>query len=175
MIDRLYLCSYCREQLPQDRFYVNIRRSTGVSSGCIPCSRQYANQWRKNHLDRGRAIANRYRKKKPHVRQEWGKHNRAYLAAYTREWRKTHTVLRRRAGDSRTILQTPDWANMFFLKEAYSLARLRTKILGIQYEVDHIVPLNSKTVCGLHVENNIRVIPRFYNRSKGNRSWPDMP
>ncbi len=26
-----------------------------------------------------------------------------------------------------------------------------------------------KTVCGLHVENNLRVIPEFANKQKGNR------
>ena len=70
---------------------------------------------------------------------------------------------------------TPVWANEFFMSEAYDLAKLRTKMLGFKWEVDHIVPLKSKLVCGLHVENNIQVIPAVENRSKSNRHWPDMP
>lgn len=70
---------------------------------------------------------------------------------------------------------TPAWANRFFIEEAYRLARLRTEITGIPWEVDHIVPLISDLVCGLHVEHNLRVIPRALNRSKGNRQWPDQP
>ena len=70
---------------------------------------------------------------------------------------------------------TPKWANAFFIKEAYHLAKLRTKMLGFKWEVDHIVPLQSKVVCGFHVENNLRVIPMVDNRTKSNTNWPNMP
>lgn len=68
----------------------------------------------------------------------------------------------------------PKWANDFFIEEAYRLAALRTKMLGFSWHVDHIVPLQSKLVCGMHVENNLRVIPGAENLGKGNRHWPDM-
>jgi len=73
------------------------------------------------------------------------------------------------------VRATPAWNNEFFVSEAYILAKLRTKILGFKWNVDHIVPLRSKIVCGLHVHNNLRVIPFAENMSKGNRVWPDMP
>ena len=70
---------------------------------------------------------------------------------------------------------TPAWANEFFMAEAYELAKIRTKTFGFKWEVDHIVPLKSAVVCGLHVETNLQVIPAVENRSKSNRYWPDMP
>jgi hypothetical protein len=69
----------------------------------------------------------------------------------------------------------PKWANRFFIDEAYALARLRTKITNLQWDVDHIVPLKHPLVCGLHVEHNLQLIPKSLNSAKGNRYWPDMP
>lgn len=69
----------------------------------------------------------------------------------------------------------PRWANEFFIKEIYALAKLRTKVMGYEWHVDHIVPLKSETVCGLHVEHNLRVVPAVINRAKSNVTWPDMP
>lgn len=82
------------------------------------------------------------------------------------------TVAKRNA---RKIQATPVWANDFFIREAYALAKLREKVCGGKWHVDHIVPLRSKLVCGLHVEHNLQVIPAAVNIAKKNRHWPDMP
>lgn len=69
----------------------------------------------------------------------------------------------------------PAWANKFFIEEIYELARRRTEITGFPWHVDHIVPLKSELVCGLHVQSNLRVIPAVENHKKKNYFWPDMP
>lgn len=73
------------------------------------------------------------------------------------------------------VQATPAWRNEFFIEEAYDLASRRTKIMGVKWHVDHIVPLRSSVVCGLHVEQNLQVIPAIVNQKKNNRYWPDMP
>jgi len=69
----------------------------------------------------------------------------------------------------------PKWADEFIINEIYDLARLRTKLTGIKWHVDHEVPLHSNIVCGLHVESNLRVIQAAENYAKSNKFWAGMP
>lgn len=61
---------------------------------------------------------------------------------------------------------TDDFTN-FLTKEAHHLRQLRNKITGIEWHVDHIVPLKGKEVCGLHIWSNLQVIPKQLNLQKG--------
>lgn len=79
---------------------------------------------------------------------------------------------KRRAAEK---MATPAWASSKKIMEFYITADGLGMCTGDWYEVDHIVPLQSKLVCGLHCEANLQVLPRSENRSKSNRYWPDMP
>lgn len=59
--------------------------------------------------------------------------------------------------------------------EAKDLRNRRDAMTGCKWEIDHIVPIKSKIVCGLHAYTNIAVIPRKHNKAKSNRIWPNMP
>lgn len=62
----------------------------------------------------------------------------------------------------------PSWANHEIIVTFYRRAAQLTKETGVPHEVDHIAPLLGKNVSGLHVEDNLQVIPRDLNRAKSN-------
>jgi hypothetical protein len=67
--------------------------------------------------------------------------------------------------------RTPKWVDseeLWLIKEVYDLAIKRTKLFGFSWHVDHIIPLNGKKVSGLHVINNLQVIPGKANLLKNN-------
>lgn len=57
---------------------------------------------------------------------------------------------------------TPKWADMDKIKEIYLNC-------PEGYEVDHIYPLQSDLVCGLHIPINLQYLTMSENRSKGNK------
>lgn len=68
---------------------------------------------------------------------------------------------------STNLLKGDEW-NDFFIKEIYELRYLRSKETGIEWHVDHIIPLQGEVVSGFHVWYNLQLITAFHNISKSN-------
>jgi len=139
-------------------------------------------EWRRANKDKIRAMNRRAyakadKQKSLEYGRAWQNANREKVRASVLKWSRANPGCN--AGyEAAKLNATPAWANDFFISEVYALARLRSKMKtgGVaQWHVDHIVPLKSARVCGLHVEHNLEVIPGASNSAKGNRRWPDMP
>lgn len=87
----------------------------------------------------------------------------------TRPGEKNADTARRRASK---ISRTPTWLtidDLWLIRQAYSLAKQRSKLFGFAWHVDHVVPLNGQNVSGLHVPWNLQVIPAAVNIAKSNK------
>lgn len=168
-------CRKCNVLKDSTEFYRNRLR-------CKSCIKIQNNVLRSKNRERRnfreRALYAKNPTKKLHQNKGWASKNKPKLVQYALARQKRYPeqhcaeVALRRA---RKYRATPKWANPFFIGEIYHLAALRTKMLGFPWHVDHIVPLRSPLVCGLHVENNLQVIPAADNYAKRNNSWPGMP
>jgi hypothetical protein len=70
------------------------------------------------------------------------------------------------------VRATPKWLTVEQkeqIKSFYEESSRLTKDTGVAYNVDHMVPINGKTVCGLHVPWNLRVITEEENFKKHNK------
>lgn len=98
--------------------------------------------------------------------------------AATMKWARNNPE-KRKANKARRraceINAMPDWADRKLIRTFYEESQRLLTETGIVHHVDHIVPLNSPIVCGLHCEFNLQVLKGPENIRKSNRYWPDMP
>lgn len=65
---------------------------------------------------------------------------------------------------------TPDWSDKDKVSAIYAERdRLNKTETDDPYQVDHYYPVMGKTVCGLHVEANLRLIRKSENIAKSNK------
>ena len=92
--------------------------------------------------------------------KEYVQRNRGKWAAQTALYR----AKRRKA--------TPPWADLQKIKELYKHASAWNEIWpDDRVDVDHIIPVRSDLVCGLHTHQNLRIIRSYENKKKSNRLY----
>lgn len=101
-------------------------------------------------------IFERYARARPLARIYWAK-----------EIRECRDARRRRYLTLR--LATPLWADPVAILAVYTECQRLAELNGEPYHVDHIVPLQGRSVCGLHVPWNLRPMPARENLAKSNR------
>ncbi len=162
------VCTKCGIEKSIDDFQLNGGKDNKYrKSRCKPCFEEYRKQWCKLNPAKVASIKlrwiNKNQEKMQSCRKNWDKNNPEKLRQKTRKYQASKKCA------------APSWAKVEKMQEFYLMAEKLTKETGTPHEVDHLVPLVSDFVCGLHCEFNLSVIPRNINRSKGNLRWPDMP
>lgn len=123
--------------------------------------------------ERARDYAARHREEALERVKNWREENPdKYAELYANRNKVTLNVgsARYRAAKRNAV---PPWLTEEHLEQIRAFYRLRKKLTeetGIPHEVDHIVPLQGGTVCGLHVPWNLRVITKEEN-NKRKRIW----
>lgn len=151
-------------------------------------NRKTISEKHKSYYDAHRAEISSYKKKYGKTYREI---NQQALSAYgkayrdankeavlirQRQWRQANpdkSNARSAKYRARKIQALQSWVDKEAIEGMYYLAALFRQT-GLNVHVDHIVPLQSDTVCGLHCEANLQLLPGNINQSKGNRHWPDM-
>lgn len=156
------------QRMVSDRYCCDCKREReNTSSNRVAYRKRHYNEHRERLLAEARE---RYAVTGPKV--EYTKEWRALNSEKIRQYRKDNAGLYAfHAANRRKLvrLATPNWVDMDEIRAIYLEAARISSETGIPHEVDHIIPIKHKLVCGLHVPENLRIIPATENRSKGNR------
>lgn len=171
--------------LPCKYGHYSNRNTKGRS--CVTCNTQRATEFRVKNPEKARASNRKFYY--THYEQELNRYAiyRNNNPEKCNEARKKYKIkhAERYAAINRAnvskyaaakLNRTPKWLNefdLYVIKEIYDLAIRRTKIHGFMWHVDHIIPLKGKLVSGLHVPNNLQVIPATENLRKLNKFIPE--
>lgn len=174
-------CTKCGTTRPVTDFNKHARRKDGLQSQCKSCIAErmaaYYTANRERHAERMAAYREANRERLAEYQAAYNAANRERRAEQHAAWQKANPDKcnaqnsRRKAAK---LQATPSWADQDAINTIYWIASAVRKH-GDDVQVDHIVPLKSDLVCGLHVAANLQIIPAVENISKGNRFWPLMP
>ena len=189
-LDQIKQCSSCKLELNLSMFYTHKRCKFGRRATCKSCDKDYRiknkerhSQYSKEYKQKNKELIAQKRKirhelaseeRKLQIKQRCSEYyfeNKKHLQEKSKEWvannrHKMNAIYAKYK--AKKIKATPKWANLSRIECYYSVANMLNQEKLDVWEVDHIIPLQGKKVCGLHVHNNLRVITRAENRSKGN-------
>lgn len=175
-------CRTCAQEKPIVEYQAHSTYKDGISTQCKACVSKYRKAIRASNIERDRNYSRKYKaKNKKTILQrsrEYVKANPEKRKATMKAYRQANpekdaeSVRRRQASK---LLRTPKWltsTDLWMMREAYHIAKVRTKIFGFSWHVDHVLPLRGDVVSGLHTPYNLQVIPAKINLIKANKVNP---
>jgi len=124
--------------------------------------------------ERGREYAERHREEAKQRAREWAEENPERRKENDKTWREANPALsashkaKYRASKRNAC---PPWLTKEHLQSIRDIYTLRQEVsekTGVVHQVDHIVPLQGKYICGLHVPWNLQLLTAVENNRKNN-------
>ena len=124
-------------------------RGNPVGKTCSKCSSLRSALWAKNNPSKANARNSRWQKVHAHIHTVNTRKHQSIKAKRMPHWLSTDDILQ--------------------IKSMYLFAKIMEECTGEKHHVDHIIPLSSKCVSGLHVPYNLQVLSSKQNLIKGNK------
>jgi len=156
-------CSSCGELKLIGEFAKDKKNKSGYRSDCNTCKNNGTNKWKAKNKASLKESKLKWDIKNTKRRKEY---RDSYLANDNVKSMRVASENKRRATKIKAI---PSWFTGESVESIYQEAR------AANMQVDHIIPLTSAFVCGLHCRDNMQLLDPIENIKKGNRYWQDMP
>lgn len=175
-------CSMCKEVKDSAAFFKAVKSKTGCSNRCRSCETEY----RLTRKDQKREYAKTYTASDAYKQRRADKRREATLLRMQRKKEAfveiTDTTIRRwrisaAARYVARLQATPKWTTSEQKQrvlEIYAATQHLQQLTATVYHVDHIVPLRSQHVCGLHVWWNLQPMTERDNVCKQNVFDPSL-
>ena len=164
--------------IPCKHGHITLRKTKGTCMDCLKIEWEETNAKRallpKSEASK-KAGKKYYENNKEVVKLRAQSRKPEAIMKYRRAWQKNNPELVKADNKHRRTKHkqaTPKWLTQEHkaqIKQFYLDAMLVSKVTGVPYAVDHIVPLRGELVSGLHVPWNLAVITREENSKKSNR------
>ncbi len=157
--DLFRICNKCKVEKSHKRF-TKSKQGTELYSICSDCKKlsiksEKRKLYSKIYNEKNKLKKREYQKK--YLKENKGKRN---------FWSSKRRALKHQA--------TPKWLSKEQLKEMEDMYILAKDLQWLSdptdpLHVDHIIPLQGKNFCGLHVPWNLQILPRSLNSKKSNK------
>lgn len=168
-------CTACLEKLDVEAFSKNKAQKDGLHSQCKACNSEHYRANKAKISERRIAYYYDNQTKSQQYSRDWYEANKERHGAVAKNWSagnrgKSNAIKQKyKAAKKRAA---PPWLtewDIFVMEEYYHKADRLRQLTGKEYHVDHIHPLQGKTLCGLHVPWNLQILPARVNIQKSNK------
>lgn len=176
-------CTKCNIDKQQNCFHRDRKSKTGFRTRCKKCVNTQNAEYSNNNKELIRKQNSLYYKKNKQALDDrvstWIKDNPDKRRIIRRKSRKKNSAnINERLAYRRAMKRkaTPSWLteeDRDKIKLMYKETKRLTLLTGISFHVDHIIPLKGELVSGLHVPNNLQILPYYENSSKRNKFDPN--